>query len=128
MKLRTFISKRKELNDYLGELFTDAPRQETEPLSADKITDIFYHSMSTVWKNKMIEQGFNYAGFIVREMIDFHETRIEKLQPKEEKKKSSALSNNKLEKSKKRKMNDYDSSVSESSEYSSMEHKPMASK
>ena len=38
----------------------------------------------------MIEQGFNYAESTVKEMSDFFETRQENLEPKEEKKKSSA--------------------------------------
>ena len=54
--------------------------------------DIIYHSMSTTWKNKMIEQGFNYADSTIKEMTDFFETRVENLEPKEEKKKSSAAS------------------------------------
>ena len=32
----------------------------------------------------MIEQGFNYADSIIKEMIDFFETRVENLEPKEE--------------------------------------------
>ena len=42
--------------------------------------------MSTIWKNKMIEQGFNYADS--KEMADFFENRVENLEPKEDKKKS----------------------------------------
>ena len=60
--------------------------------------DIIYHSMPTTWKNKMIEQGFNYADYTVKEMTDFYENRVENLEPKEEKKKSSTdakKSNNK---------------------------------
>ena len=49
-----------------------------------------YHSMPTTWKNKMIEQGFNYADSTIKEMTDFFETKVENLEPKEDKKKSSA--------------------------------------
>ena len=37
----------------------------------------------------MIEQGFNYAGFTIKEMTDFFETGAENLEPKEDKKKFS---------------------------------------
>ena len=36
--------------------------------------------MPTIWKNKMIEQGFNYTYSTVKEMNDFFETRIENLE------------------------------------------------
>ena len=39
--------------------------------------------MPTTWKNKMIEQGFNYTDYTVKEMTDFFEIRIEILEPKE---------------------------------------------
>ena len=48
--------------------------------------DIIYHSMPTTLTNKMIEQGFNYADSIIKEMTDFFETRVENWEPKEEKK------------------------------------------
>ena len=38
----------------------------------------------------MVEQGFNYADCTVKEMADFFETRVEHLEPKEEKRKFSA--------------------------------------
>ena len=38
----------------------------------------------------MIEQGFKYADSAVKKMIDFFETTVEKLEPKEEKNESSA--------------------------------------
>ena len=68
MKLRSFISRLQELNAYLG-----------EPLPADEMMDIIYHSMPTLWRNKMIEQGFNYADSTVKEMTDLFETRAENL-------------------------------------------------
>ena len=40
----------------------------------------------TTWKNKKIEQGFNHAHSTVNEMTDFFETRLENLEPKEDKK------------------------------------------
>ena len=36
----------------------------------------------------MIEQVFNYADSTIKEMTDFFETRVEDLEPKENKKKS----------------------------------------
>ena len=53
--------------------------------------DIIYHSMPTTLKNKKIEQGFNYADCTVKEMTNFFETRVENLEPKEEKKKCSTV-------------------------------------
>ena len=38
----------------------------------------------------MIKQGFNYADSTVKKMTDLFESRVENLEPKEEKKKSSA--------------------------------------
>ena len=66
--------------------------QETVPLSADEIMDIIYHSMPSTWKNKMIEHNFNYADATIKEMTDLFETRVENLEPKEDRKKSSVAS------------------------------------
>ena len=38
----------------------------------------------------MIEQGYNYADSTIKEMTNFFKTRVENLEPKEDKKKSSA--------------------------------------
>ena len=91
MKLRIFISGLQELNAYLEEFHPDIEGQETAPLPADEIMDIIYHSMSTTWKNKMIEQGFNYTDSIIKELTNFFEFRVENLAPKKEKKKSLLL-------------------------------------
>ena len=66
MKLRTFISRLQELNAHLEEIPSYTEGQETAPLPADEIMDIIYYSMPTMWKNKMIEQGFNYADSIIK--------------------------------------------------------------
>ena len=42
----------------------------------------------------MIGQGFNYADSTVKEMTDFFETRVENLEPKEEKKRLLQLPRN----------------------------------
>ena len=60
----------------------DTQGQET----ADKIMGIIYHSMPITWENEMIEQGFNYADSIVKEINDFFEFRVENMEPKDEKK------------------------------------------
>ena len=75
----------------------------------------------------MIEQGFNYACFMVKEVTDIFETRIENLEPKEDKKKSSAATKKSKDKkpSKKRKIADFNSIVEECSVDFSVEHKPM---
>ena len=77
--------------------------------------DIIYHSMPTIWKNKMIEQGFNYADSTIKEMTDIFETRVENLERKEEKKKSSTAAKKSKKSTKKRKREDSDFSVVESS-------------
>ena len=79
-----------ELNAYLAALPPDTQGQETASLPADEIVETMYHSMPTIWKNKMIEQEFNFADSTIKEMTDFFDTRIENLEPKEDKRKSSA--------------------------------------
>ena len=46
----------------------------------------------------MIEQGFKYVYSTVKEMTDLFETRVENLEPKEDKKKSSAAAKKSKEK------------------------------
>ena len=92
MKLRSFICRLQELNAYLEEFPPDTEDQETAPLSADKIMDIIYHSMPATWKTKMIEQDYNYADSTIKEMTGLFATRVENLEPKEEKKKPSVAS------------------------------------
>ena len=91
MKLRSFISRLQELNANLEEFLPDTEGQETAHIPADEIMHIIYHSMPTTWKNKIIEQGFNYADSTIKEMSAFFETRVDYLEPKEDKKKFSAL-------------------------------------
>ena len=43
--------------------------------------------MLTMWKNRMIELGFNHADSTIKEMTDFFVTRVENLELKEDKKK-----------------------------------------
>ena len=64
--------------------------------------DIIYHSMSTMWKNKVIEQCFNYVDSTIKEMTDLFETRVENLEPKEDKKKSPAAAKKAKKSTKKR--------------------------
>ena len=98
IKLRSFISRLQESNAYLGEFLPDTEGQETAPLPADETVYIIYHSMPTTWKNKMIEQGFNHAASTIKEICDFFETRVENLESKGEKKRSSAAAKKSLEK------------------------------
>ena len=66
--------------------------------------DMMYHSTPTTRKNKVIEQGFNYADFTIKKMNDSFKTRVENLEPKEYKKKSStAAKKSKDKKSSKKK-------------------------
>ena len=126
MKLLSFISRLQELNVYLSDFPPAKESQETAPLSADEIMDIIYHSIPTMWKNKMIKQGFNDADCTTKEMNDFFETGVEKLEPKEEKKESSAAAKKPKDKKStgKWKQEDSDSSVVKSSEDSSVEGLP----
>ena len=43
-----------------------------------------------MWKNKIIEQGFNNAYITVKDMTDFFQRRLENWIPKEVKKTTSA--------------------------------------
>ena len=90
------------MNAYLEEFSPDTEGRETAPLPADEIMDIIYHSMPNTWKNKMIGQGFNYADSTIKEMTDFFDTRVENLEPKEDRKKSSAAAKKSLKKIKKK--------------------------
>ena len=69
--------------------------------------------MPTTWKNKIIEQGLNYADSTVKETTNLFETRVANLEPKDDKKKSSAASKKFKDKNstKKRKQKDSISSV-----------------
>ena len=88
------------MNVYLEEFPLATEGQESAPLPADDIKDIIYHSMPTTQKNKMIEQGFNYADPTIKEMTYFFETRVENLEPKEGRKKIfSSCQENQQEKS-----------------------------
>ena len=80
--------------------------------------------MPTTWENKMIEQSFNYADSTFKEMTVFFETRVENLEPKEDRKKSSAASKKAKKSTKKRKKEDSDSSVVESREESTEARSP----
>ena len=72
----------------------------------------------------MMEQGFNYADSTIKEVSDFFETRVENLEPKEDKVKSSAAAKKTLKKAKKLKWEESNSSVVESSEHFFVEHWP----
>ena len=112
------------MNSYLKEFPPDKEGQETAPLPTDEIMDIIYHSMPTTWNNKMIEQCFNYTDSTIKEMAGFFETRVENLEPKEDKKKSSTASKKAKKSTKKNKREDSDSSVVESSKESAEARRP----
>ena len=66
---------------------------------------------------KQDEQGFNYADSNIKEMTDFFETRVENIEPKEEKKKKIFSSCQEIQKEKqKQKQTKRPSNVVESSE------------
>ena len=68
------------------------------PHPVDEIIDIIDHSIPTMWKNKMIEEGFNNTDSTVKEIADFFETRVENLEPMEDKNKASIESKKKKDK------------------------------
>ena len=74
-------------------------------------------------KNKMIEQGFNYADSSIEEMTDFIKTRVENLEPNEDMI-LQLLPRKPSRKPRKRKREDSDSSVVESSEESTEARRP----
>ena len=113
MKLRSFINRLQDLSAYLGQFLPDTEAQQTSPLPADEIMDIIYHSMTTTWKNKMIEQGFIYADSTIKEKSDLFDTRVKNMEPKEDKKKSSAAAKKVKNSTNKRKRKDSNSSVVE---------------
>ena len=116
MKIHSFISRLQELNAHLEEVTPDIEGQETAPPPADEIMGIVYHSMPTTWKNKIIEQGFNYADSTIKEMSDFFETRVENLEPKDDRKNLLHLPRKIFRKSRRGKV--YNSRVVESSKES----------
>ena len=73
----------------------------------------------------MIEQGCTYTDSTIKEMTDFFQTKVENLEPKKEKKKSSAdAKKTNKQRAWKRKREDFDSSIIESSEESTVELSP----
>ena len=70
------------------------------------------------------KQGLNYAESTIKEMTDFFETRVDNLEPKEEKKKASAVAKKTNKKIKKRTREDSNASVVESSEESTESRRP----
>ena len=94
IKLCSCISRLQELIAYLAEFSPDTEGQETVHLPADEIMDIIYDSMLTTQKNKMIEQGFNYADSTITEMTDFFETRVENLELMKKRKNLQQLQKN----------------------------------
>ena len=80
--------------------------------------------MPNTWKNKMIEQSFNYVNSTIKELTDFFESRVENLGPKEDNKKSSSASKKLRKALKKRKRETSDYSVVESSDESTEARRP----
>ena len=112
------------MNAYLEEIPSDTEYQETAPIPADEIMDIIYRSMSTTWKNKLIEQGFNYIDSTIKEMSDFFETRVENLEPKEDRNNLQQLPRKALRKLRKGKEKTPIYIVVESSEESTKAYRP----
>ena len=73
------MSRTERLFSKISSFYT---RTRNLPISTDDVVDVIYYSMPT-WKNKMIQQRFNYTSSTVKEMNDFLETRAENLEPRE---------------------------------------------
>ena len=71
IKLCTFISRLQELNAYFRELLLDIQGQENTPLPTDEIMDIIFHSMSTIQKNKLTENEFDYFDYMTKKISAF---------------------------------------------------------
>ena len=73
-------------------------------------------TIPTTRRNKMIEQDFNYPNYTIKEMTDLFEIKVENLEARKDKKKSSTVSKEKKDRisTKKRKRADSNSSVVES--------------
>ena len=56
--------------------------------------------MTNTWKNKMIEQGFNFSGSTVKKVVDFFKVRVENLNPKQNMKQENQNFTNKTKKKK----------------------------
>ena len=77
MKVRVF-------NTRLGRVLTlflpDCPGQLVTSLPDDDIKEIFYHAMPNTWKNKIVEQGYNFLDGPIHSIVIFFGTRIEKFE------------------------------------------------
>ena len=72
----------------------------------------------------MIEQGCNYVDSTMKEMSVFFETRIENVEPKDDRKKSSTAAKKSKKSHKKRKREDSEPNVVESSKESTEARRP----
>ena len=108
MKVRTFTTRLLQLNAYLANFPPDWAGQTVNPIPADNVKEILYHTMPNTWKKKMVEQGYNYLDSSIQQMTEFFETRVEnqeKSNSKKESKKNQGKQNHK--KNKKRKHSSY---------------------
>ena len=58
----------------------DCPDQLGTSLPGDDIKEILYHAMPKTWKNKLVEQGYNYLDGPIHSMAEFVKTRIENIE------------------------------------------------
>ena len=77
MKLHNLVSRLQEMNAYFAKFPSDTEGQESANVPAEGIMGITYHSMPTTWKNKMIEQGSNYADYTITKKTHFFGATVE---------------------------------------------------
>ena len=80
MKVWSFTTRLIQLNIYLPYFPQDHPGQGITSLPDDDIKEILSHTMPNMWKKKMVEQGYKYLDGSIHSMVEFYESRIEKLE------------------------------------------------
>ena len=80
MKVRYFTTMLIQLNTDLPHFPPDRPGQQVTSLADDDIKDIMYHTMPNMWKEKKVEQGYDYLDGHINVIAEFFETNIESLE------------------------------------------------
>ena len=82
--VREFFSRVQEINQYLP-LFHSETEKPARCLPGDKLKEVLFNAMPSIWRQEMTKQGFNYPNHTVIDLIQFVE-RLESLDPAELKK------------------------------------------
>ena len=79
MKVRTFTTRLIQLNNYLPYVPPDCIGQMVTALPNNEVKEILYRAISSLWRQKMTKQGYNYLDRSIQETSGFFETRVENL-------------------------------------------------